>query len=464
MSFPETSPKYLGLHDKLWLRPCKGYAMLHGFSIRNKKIIEPWEAFILALCNGKIKFSEIVYLFSETFGVNNPEAHKAVNLVIKRYSSYIEISEKPLECSNKFDPFDFIMASKIDEIGIGRRPLDIPWVVSLITSYRCNFNCRYCYLPDFKGITNSESISCTLETCRKVIEESCSWGVPFIGINGGEPLLFPKWEGLAEQVIAGGSVPLITTNGSLIGKREAERIAEIGIPQMIISLEATDAEMFSSITGTSVRMFSRVINAITFLRENGVKVTIKGVCMPENVQVIGELIDMLIDLDVEAIHFSRMERGHPSGPSWHCPTVTEEDLKNVRSIARQRSESYSITITGPRELYDDVFPCGSLHLAIGIMPPGIVGICEKFAGKSEFNIGDVREQTLKEIWYGERANNFRKRCIDPLQVGEQCSSCNNLQNCMTGCFFDSYMATGNILEKPIYCKGPHRKDHKAEIK
>lgn len=452
MQFSEISPKYFVLRDDIQLRLCDGYVMLYGFSVRNRKIITPWEALVLALCNGKVTLPEIVYIFGKTFDLDYPEASNVVTSTLESNLSYIKTSENPIEYSNRYDPLGFIMSSKIDEIGIGKLPLDPPWEVGLVTSYRCNFNCRYCYLPGLGDAISQPPVSCSFETCQKVIEEACSWGVPFIGIFGGEPLLFPKWDELAEQVISGGSVPLITTNGSLIGKREAERIAEIGIRQIVVSLEATNDEMFFDITRAPTKSFSRALNAISFLRENGVSVVIKGVCMPQNIHAIGELIDLVVDFGVEAIHFSRMERGHPSGPSWHCSTATEEDLENVRLITRQRSKEYGITITGPREQYDEAFSCGSLHIAMGVRPPGIVGICSKFDGNPEFDLGDVREQSLKQIWYGKRAENFRKRCIDPVQVGSRCSSCSKLQNCMTGCFFDSYIATGKYLAPPPYCK------------
>jgi radical SAM protein with 4Fe4S-binding SPASM domain len=459
MSLDKTNNDILRLRDKTWLRPCKGYAMLHRDRINEKEIIKPGEAFILALCDGTTTRSEVIYLVSKTFGISNPDAKKTVDTVIDRFFRYVEVLKTPLPRSQNIEPSDFIMASRTDKIGIGTEPLDFPWEVGILISYQCNFRCRYCYLPNPQNTTRRKANSCTFETCQKVIAEACAWGVPFIGLYGGEPFLFPKWDRLAEQVVAGGAVPLITSNGSLIGEREVQRIVEINIRRILISLEATDEQMFSSITGVPGEIFFRVCSAISSLVNHGISVSVKAVCMPENIKVTEVLTERLVDLGVKSIHFTRMERGGPGGPSWNCPAPTEEQLEAVRSVVQKYSEKFNIKITAPRRPYSDVFLCGGLHFSLGILPPGIACVCEKFSSYPEFDLGDVRRETLKEIWFGERANRLRKQCINPLEVHSSCSSCVKLQKCMTGCFFDSYIATGHPFAPPPYCKGPYAGNH-----
>jgi radical SAM protein with 4Fe4S-binding SPASM domain len=446
-----SSSIFFSLRNDMLLRPCDGYAMFYSKNGDVRKIVSPSEALILSLCNGKSVLSDIACIFSKTFDVDYFQAVNAIKSVMERNAPYIKKSNQPAELLNGVDPLDFIMFSRMDEIADGKLPLDPPWEVGLVVSYECNFNCRYCFLPGATHVKKGSLTSCSFKTCKKVIAEACSWGVPYIGIFGGEPLMYPKWDELAAQVLDGGSIPLITTNGSLIGENEAKRIAKIGIPRIVVSLEAIGAEMFSRITRAPIDGYSRVLNAIRLLRRNGVRVAVKGVCMPENIRIIEELAVLLAEYGVEEMHFVRMERGHPAGNSWNCPVVSHEDLEYVREITRRLSEKYGIAIKGPRGPANDAFPCGSMHVAMGVRPPGVVGICAKFAGNPDFDLGDVREQSLKEIWYGERMENFRRRCTDPTVVDKECATCSKLQNCRTGCFFDSYMATGNPLAPPSYC-------------
>ena len=446
----ENSFIFLSLRDNMLLRPCDGYAMLYSKTGDVRLIVSPSEALILSLCNGKSVLSDIAYIYSKTFDVDYFKAIDSVKSVLERNASYIRRSNKPVELPNGINPLDFIMFSRMDEIASGKWPLDPPWEVGLVVSYECNFNCRYCFLPGKRHIKKCSLTSISFETCHKVIDEACSWGVPYIGIFGGEPLMYPKWDDLALQVLDGGSIPLITTNGSLIGEREAEKIAKIGIPRIVVSLEAVGAEMFSRITRGPIDAYSKVLNAIHLLCKNGVTVAVKGVCMPENIHIIEELAVLLAGFGVEEMHFVRMERGHPFGNSSNCPAASLEDLEYVRRITRSLSEKLGIKINGPSEPANDAFPCGNMHIAMGIRPPGLVGICAKFAGNADFDLGDVRTQSLKEIWYGEPMESFRRSCTDPALVGKECATCNLLQNCRTGCFYDSYMATGNILDPPPY--------------
>src|SRR6185369_17910702 len=72
-----------------------------------------------------------------------------------------------------------------------------------------------------------------LELARRIVDA----GIPYVAFGGGEPLGAPHcWE-LFERLAAGGVALKIETDGSRIDERAAERLAELGVECVQISVD-----------------------------------------------------------------------------------------------------------------------------------------------------------------------------------------------------------------------------------
>ena len=132
---------------------------------------------------------------------------------------------------------------------------------------RCNFNCVYCR-PE---ATAHEPFPEVLEYDRiyTIADEAVHCGIRRIKITGGEPLVRPDLDTLIAR-LAG--IPEITelsmtTNGSLLTRKNVQAFRNAGLDRITISLDTLDPLHFASITGGG--SLSRVLDGISAARNAG---------------------------------------------------------------------------------------------------------------------------------------------------------------------------------------------------
>lgn len=101
-------------------------------------------------------------------------------------------------------------------------------------SRRCNLKCVHCY-------SNSENRDydgeLSTEEAKRMIADLGEFGVPVLLFSGGEPLMREDLFELAELAVKLGIRPVISTNGTLITPKVAQKIKETGFGYVGISLD-----------------------------------------------------------------------------------------------------------------------------------------------------------------------------------------------------------------------------------
>ena len=87
---------------------------------------------------------------------------------------------------------------------------------------------------------------------------------------------------------------------------------------------------------------------------------------------------------------------------------------------------------------------------ISVGPLGDVYPCGRFDGIDKFKLGNINEQSLKEILNNPVRNYLLTRESKNI---DDCVSCEYVPLCNSGCMSNGYMVKGNILDKDYYCAG-----------
>lgn len=98
----------------------------------------------------------------------------------------------------------------------------------------CVFNCKYCY---FK-IQNRISDKTTLIIRESEIEKLKNVGIDTVIISGAEPFIFQNWIEISYITKKLGLKTIITTNGSLITENVVEKINQLKVDGIIVSLDS----------------------------------------------------------------------------------------------------------------------------------------------------------------------------------------------------------------------------------
>jgi radical SAM protein with 4Fe4S-binding SPASM domain len=309
--------------------------------------------------------------------------------------------------------------------------LGIPISVHLDITYRCNERCVHCYLDhdDHGEMTTAE--------IKDVLNQLSEAGVFFLTLSGGEVLMRRDFFEIVEHARRLLFNVKVKTNGVMIRESGARRIRELGVEQVQISVYSHRPEVHDAITKLPGSL-KRTIEAIRFLKSQGLKVVIANVLMAcnlfDNSGVMALAKELGVSYTLDPTITPKMD-GDTSvlalripGSELHQVFRSQELVGNV--------EEFCAPPPAPGEDIMDGFPCSAGHTACYITPYGDVFPCVQFPLPS----GNVRRQKFIDIWRHspelEEVRSIRARDLPT------CSTCAHVGTC-TRCPGLAYME-GNM--------------------
>ncbi len=164
-----------------------------------------------------------------------------------------------------------------------------PGFLTISPGAACNLHCEGCYAGNLIGAKNKLDFDLVSQI---IADKTRYWGSFFTVISGGEPFMW-KSQGKDILNLAGkhnDNYFLIFTNGTLIDKKRAERMADLGNVTPAISVEGFEEETDKR-RGKGV--YNRILKAMEDLREVGVPFGISLTATRDNAELL--LSDEFID-------------------------------------------------------------------------------------------------------------------------------------------------------------------------
>lgn len=294
-------------------------------------------------------------------------------------------------------------ARTVDGVDIDRLP-DYPITLSIETVNRCNLACVMCHLPHFL----KQKTTLDLADLRKLFREAEELGVPAINIgNGHEPLLYKDVDAMIEEAVNHKIMDLLLfTNGHLLTDARIEKILNSGVTRVFVSLDAATEETYNAIrvsraksgpsTGRLAEVEDNVRRLVRRREELGLQlpiVRVSFVLQHANKHEIDMFRERWIDI-VDAVDFQR-ETSHAGIETMEL--LDEEERWKERELGPQLKRM------APHERF-----CHYPFDTLAIWSDGTVGPCCAYQGKN-IPVGDIREQTLREIWTGEKMERLRRQ-------------------------------------------------------
>ncbi len=157
----------------------------------------------------------------------------------------------------------------------------------------CNLQCIHCY-ADAK--TTRFAGELTTDEAQRMIEDLAAFHVPALLISGGEPLIRPDIFDLAQYASACGVRVTFSTNGTLIDEKKAQRIAQIGVSYVGISIDGGEErhDRFRGRHGA----FRDALRGIRHCRDAGIRVGIRFTVTQENLPELGEVFRIVEEEDI----------------------------------------------------------------------------------------------------------------------------------------------------------------------
>ncbi len=197
---------------------------------------------------------------------------------------------------------------------------------------RCNLKCVHCY-------AKSEDISYDNELNREqslaMIDDLAEFGVPVLLFSGGEPLVHPRLIEYAQYAVNKGMRAVISTNGTLITKKKAKALKEIGLSYVGISLDGLEEthDKFRGVKGS----YKKAMKAIEYCQKAGIKVGLRFTINKRNVKDIPGIFDLLEEKNIpRACFYHLVYSGR--GSEIAKEDLSHEETRKVLDLIMERTK------------------------------------------------------------------------------------------------------------------------------
>jgi len=315
------------------------------------------------------------------------------------------------------------------------RSLAPPDRVSLNVTLRCNLTCTMC-------TTCYDAPELSTDEIKSVIDQTAAWGVEVFNPLGGEPFMRGDIEEILAYAVRRGFYVTVTTNGTLITERRARAVAAIPSDRLHLNISLDgDAQANDLIRGEG--MWARAIAGYQRIRAADAdagnarrKILANTILHARNIDRFEAILDEQAELGFDGVQILTLFRSDPveapaeSEALWfrseRFPQLSALSERLAKRVEAQPPSGYQIQ-NRPEELrrvpryYDGDMqpleaPCWAGWKELYINADGQAVMCD---GKLDFiagAFGDVRQQTLRELWADPTLRQRRqvvKTCTTP---------------------------------------------------
>jgi AdoMet-dependent heme synthase len=304
---------------------------------------------------------------------------------------------------------------------------------------RCNLRCRHCYQSG--GGTGEITLEQGKEILAQVSDMLRAWEDAYdigfsssFNVTGGEPFLRQDLFLILEEIRKKRFDVFLLTNGVLLDREKAGRLAALGIKGVQVSIEGPE-EIHDSIRGKGG--FAAAMGGVGHLLDAGLTVTLNATLSTINADYFREMIAVAVSAGVQRLGFSRLV---PAGRGLELADMMldKEKVRNLyEEIFAMKVNGLDIVTgdpvasqmregTGSGETGDiPLGGCSAGASGITLLPDGTILPCRRLP----IPIGNVLKDSLREVW---ATSEVLEALRDKTRYSGKCGNCKRWAQCR-GC-------------------------------
>ena len=279
----------------------------------------------------------------------------------------------------------------------------------------CNHDCIGCYAKGAGGRTNNEFLR--IEEAKSYIDQIYDLKANAITLTGGgDPMMNRATPQIIEYIKSKGMEVGLITNGSFFNKKNSPVILE-NCTWVRISLDSGSPEVFELIRRRPKKEFFDILDKMALLVDhrdlNNNDCTI-GVGFLTSKQTIPDMVSFTKFCEERGVDYVEFRPFHGD---YVIPDCIEECLK----VATDKFKVYYSEHKYDGEYKKKYCKCHAQNFS-GVINVHKVYVCCHFRGVEKYELGDLRENTLEEIWNSSE----RKKIVNNI----------NFKDCIALCKLD----------------------------
>jgi MoaA/NifB/PqqE/SkfB family radical SAM enzyme len=312
-----------------------------------------------------------------------------------------------------------------------------PLYVKIKLTWRCNLRCQMC---NYWRQERHNALS--PELLRTTTDELAELGCGKVHLSGGEPLLREDLFELIEYMAAKGMRVNLTTNGTLLTREKAERLAASGVKNISVSLDSPEARIHDHIRGKGA--WKRTVKGLRNLRRatrkarTKTKIRLNTVISRTNYESLAALPELAYELGANSLTLIPVD--DPEGRLLLNKRRIRDYNERIASVIASQGLEYGL-LDSEREAYPfgtekaeieqskegwyalglyDEQPCYAPWTHALITPSARVYACCMTRGMPK-PLGNLLQAPFTDIWQGETYRAFRARMHGPpLKICRHC--------------------------------------------
>ncbi len=282
-------------------------------------------------------------------------------------------------------------------LGRSTRSTKVPLEVYLEPTNRCNLQCASCPLSRMTRPVGTIDMA----LFRRIADQLDGCEVVNLYVYG-EPLLHPSIDEMIGRLRARGVGTSLTSNGALLTEEAADRLIDAGLEHLIISIDTADEELYGQLRPGSD--WTRVITGIRTIAE---RARSRGHRMVIHVSAVQT--DRLLDTLPEFLAFVR------SLP------VDGQRFERFIDLSRDRELASAAPFPTAASRHTHFYLWRKLYVTWD----GRAMVCpyHVYGGEDGLFVGDLRQETVAEVWNGPEMRERRRRALARESIMPACCGC-----------------------------------------
>jgi MoaA/NifB/PqqE/SkfB family radical SAM enzyme len=276
---------------------------------------------------------------------------------------------------------------------------DAPLFLAWQLTNGCGARCLACCEESGPGKAWGDELS--REEALRLAGAIVDCAIPFVAFGGGEPLGVAHCWDVFERLAAGGVALKLETDGSRIDAGAADRIAELALDCVQISVDGATAATHQRVRPGS--SFAAAVGAIERLAARGLAAQFVFVPTRLNLAEIVAAFDLAASLGCSAFVTGPLMRIGRAGAAWDTLACSDEEWQRAVAALRERAAA-----RGPAPALS-IYPWDILtemqtrlehpQAMLLVVPNGKV----KLLNALPFAPADLRRDSLHDAWQAYRA-------------------------------------------------------------
>ena len=340
------------------------------------------------------------------------------------------------------------------------KTLSAPLAICFGITNKCNLNCKHCLAS--KTRLNQDL---TTEELLGIIKQIIERKIFNVAIFGGEPLLRKDFFTIIEALKKPWITISLNTNGTLITKELAERLANSSIKAYTVSLDGASSAVQEPFRGSG--SFEKNIEGIKNLIEKKCNVLISTTVTHYNYFDVENIVLLGKNIGANRVRLNEVMYIGNAACYHKSLVVTAKEkfvlLGKIKDLKNRFGQFVTGSLVQVIDIMEEIkqnrhqlaFPlsirgCGAATTKCAIRPDGLVVPCENLW---DIIAGDLRNTSFYDIWYNSP---IMKAFREPVEIKEDeipdCRECQYLRLCYKGHRCTPYYLPGNKFEhKELYC-------------